>query len=156
MFLVGPLAWLWDEVIESPNQRSSTNRLVGCCFSGCWHWMFTVPLWHGFFASCLVHFVCWFEQTDCRVLAVFLWVPPCIAHRSTFQQVGTSCIMTNLTLFKHYLTNLPFLDFTVLLNSMTFATTLILLNRYFLVTAWSCENNSTVVSGEKWILWPYK
>jgi hypothetical protein len=63
--------------------------------------LFIVSLWHGFFASVLVHFLRWFEWTNCRVLVS----SPCIAHRSTFQQVRTSCIMTDPTLFKHYLTN---------------------------------------------------
>jgi hypothetical protein len=37
LFLVLPLAWLSDKVFASPSQRNVTHRLVGCCFSGCWH-----------------------------------------------------------------------------------------------------------------------
>jgi hypothetical protein len=47
---------------------------------------------------------------------------------------------------EHYLTNPPFLHFSVTLDSSTFATTLILLNNCFLVTAWSYENNSTLAN----------
>ncbi len=42
-------------------------------------------------------------------------------------------VMANPTLSKHYFTNPPFLDFTVVLDSTTFAATLILLNNYFIV-----------------------
>jgi hypothetical protein len=74
-----------------------------------------------------------------------VWSILCALRSDSFNlhQVPTSGIATDLTLLKHFLMNPPFLHLTVPLETMTFATTLILLNNYFIVTAGSYEINST-------------
>ncbi len=144
LFLVRPLARLSDEVFLCTNQRSLTNWSVGCCFSGWWHWscilchcgtVSWLHVWSILFADLSEPIFLW---TDDRVVSS----PRALRAYPLFNRYVRPRVMTNPTLSKHYLTNPPFLDFTVVLDSTTFATTLILLNNYFIVTAWSCENNS--------------
>jgi hypothetical protein len=133
-------------MFESPDRRSVTTRSVGCCFSGCWHW--SCLLCHCGTVSSL--YVCSILCADLsEPIVVFLWAASCIAHRSTFRQVRSTYVMhcDRSDFFQALSQESPFssLYFTVLLDSMTFATTLIILTNLkicFSTTARSCENNS--------------
>jgi hypothetical protein len=84
----------------------------------------------------------WVNQVLCEQMIAFLWACHALHTDPLFNRYVRHTLQP-IQLFQSTLTNPPFLDFTVLLESTTFARTLILLKKYFLVMAWSCENNST-------------
>jgi hypothetical protein len=97
------------------------------------------------------HVVAYFASNrthDGRLLPT--WHLSALSARSTFHEVCLRHAFAYVTHFdqsdsflkQHYLTNPPFLHFSVPLDSTTFATALILHNNFFIVTAWSYENNS--------------
>ncbi len=82
-----PLARLRDEVFASPRQRKPSNPLVGCCFSGCWHWShYLRHCGHRFFSSTFCSFcaLIWANRFSWKRTIKFLWAPRALRTDSLF------------------------------------------------------------------------